>query len=83
MKPMTAQSLPLRGAWIEMKLAGGLALVIISRSPCGGRGLKSLIILGSAETIASLPLRGAWIEMSRSYSDFVRQTVAPLAGGVD
>ena len=34
-----------------------------SRSPCGGRGLKSYIMNFVFDGLESLPLRGAWIEI--------------------
>ena len=33
-------SLPVRGAWIEMAAARGAVRRVVSRSPCGERGLK-------------------------------------------
>ena len=37
-----AQSLPVRGAWIEINAAEGDASEREGRSPCGERGLKSM-----------------------------------------
>ena len=76
-------SLPSRGAWIEM--IEGLTFVdgMYSRSPRGGRGLKSLdqrlVIYG----MLSLPSRGAWIEIIFCPFALPEVDVAPLAGGVD
>ena len=33
-------SLPMRGAWIEIKNGDALPTIYLSRSPCGERGLK-------------------------------------------
>ena len=33
------------------------------RSPCGERGLKSLVELERRRKLLSLPVRGAWVEM--------------------
>ncbi len=33
------------------------------RSPCGERGLKSLILLCNKQLLRSLPVRGAWVEI--------------------
>ena len=38
-----AQSLPVRGAWIEIVFASSLAFYADGRSPCGERGLKFVI----------------------------------------
>ena len=38
--PEALQSLPVRGAWIEMSLASSGLSAEESRSPCGERGLK-------------------------------------------
>ena len=61
--PLTKQSLPVRGAWVEIEAVGVLDGVEAGRSPCGERGLKSIV--PSAEDLAamSLPVRGAWVEI--------------------
>ena len=79
----TGESLPSRGAWIEIVfppawLTGGQC-----RSPRGERGLKWQ---GGAEMIGmilSLPSRGAWIEIFDSSNQSANASVAPLAGSVD
>ena len=38
-----AQSLPVRGAWIEMDVTQRLKRLAAGRSPCGERGLKFVI----------------------------------------
>ena len=57
-------SLPVRGAWIEIRSGGGLHDHQRRRSPCGERGLKSCAIRAASKAAASLPVRGAWIEMT-------------------
>ena len=56
-------SLPVRGAWIEMVLAGILVYLPKCRSPCGERGLKLKGGTVMNKNLLSLPVRGAWIEM--------------------
>ena len=62
-------SLPVRGAWIEIQSATMGNNQHGSRSPCGERGLKSLVLSLSTQSVKSLPVRGAWIE--------IRNTVNP------
>ena len=56
-------SLPVRGAWVEIRTMKSARFPSVGRSPCGERGLKSFLYhtMGSVET--SLPVRGAWVEM--------------------
>ena len=58
-----ALSLPVRGAWIEIRrnLRGDYRQA--GRSPCGERGLKLHCLLRHADAKKSLPVRGAWIEI--------------------
>ena len=56
-------SLPVRGAWIEMRIVQSALLATISRSPCGERGLKYGKGHCDFDGLTSLPVRGAWIEM--------------------
>ena len=37
---LTRMSLPVRGAWVEMCVFSILLFMLVSRSPCGERGLK-------------------------------------------
>ena len=57
-------SLPMRGAWIEIKLVKEQIEQVKRRSPCGGRGLKSFMNREKNYERESLPMRGAWIEIS-------------------
>ena len=62
-----AQSLPVRGAWIEIAFPCLAARAYSSRSPCGERGLKYHYICDLGPTLElSLPVRGAWIEIISS-----------------
>ena len=56
-------SLPVRGAWIEIRYFAHHYWWNHGRSPCGERGLKSPH-QGFGDTAQqSLPVRGAWIEI--------------------
>ena len=57
------ESLPVRGAWIEMAWVMGSAWVTDCRSPCGERGLKYQQGNRDCLPARSLPVRGAWIEI--------------------
>ena len=57
------ESLPARGAWIEICHILLLVIFIFRRSPHGERGLKSSVSHNAFFERASLPARGAWIEM--------------------
>ena len=59
-------SLPVRGAWIEIRSGGGLHDHQRRRSPCGERGLKLPLRCSQIAAVRSLPVRGAWIEMRKS-----------------
>ena len=77
-------SLPVRGAWIEMLKTWGKTISQTGRSPCGERGLKSVLKKQWKPPLLSLPVRGAWIEIVEPlevlFAEFV---VAPRAGSVD
>ena len=53
------------------------------RSPCGERGLKSIILTCINLLSWSLPVRGAWIEIANAGKVAVLEEVAPRAGSVD
>ena len=57
------QSLPVRGAWIEISSTLVFPRRCPSRSPCGERGLKCRCKMPCPFGLQSLPVRGAWIEM--------------------
>ena len=61
-----AQSLPVRGAWIEINFVRTSGYPTLCRSPCGERGLKLTQVRKEVNNIyGSLPVRGAWIEILR------------------
>ena len=79
----TSQSLPVRGAWIEIIKWKKKANRNGCRSPCGERGLKSLIPSSVFRILTSLPVRGAWIEIIVYSFIAIFVYVAPRAGSVD
>ena len=56
-------SLPVWGAWIEIAISRLSQIIAIRRSPCGERGLKSVLGKHPLEVAQSLPVWGAWIEI--------------------
>ena len=77
------ESLPPRGAWIEIAGEGLANNYMASRSPHGERGLKCDAYGMISEVAGSLPPRGAWIEIDVQ-SGVTRWTiVAPPTGSVD
>ncbi len=77
------ESLPARGAWIEIMINKRKHPAFDSRSPLGGRGLKSLEVCINPSGLWSLPARGAWIEIIHSHELQNEDAVAPRSGGVD
>ena len=57
-------SLPLREAWIEMRMLAFQLRSRLGRFPCGKRGLKCHIGSKGLGLGRSLPLREAWIEIN-------------------
>ena len=56
-------SLPVRGAWVEMRSTRRSGCRRTSRSPCGERGLKYSNTAQCVSAALSLPVRGAWVEI--------------------
>ena len=56
-------SLPVRGAWVEMRMCAAVPAPAPCRSPCGERGLKYAAEGIYTHDDGSLPVRGAWVEM--------------------
>ena len=48
----------MRGAWIEIERCAMVLRILRRRSPCGERGLKSLLVLCQHPKLLSLPVRG-------------------------
>ena len=69
-------SLPVRGAWVEIKVHP-LLVEFESRSPCGERGLKLPAECVHCMQTGSLPVRGAWVEIGNSTA-FISQPTRSL-----
>ena len=78
-----AGSLPIRGAWIEIKTCNARSGQTCSRSPSGERGLKWHGRRKHRSKRWSLPIRGAWIEIRKSANCVLSHKVAPHPGSVD
>ena len=52
----------------------------LCRSPCGERGLKSLLMASGSASTASLPVRGAWVEISHILYNFCNVLSLPVRG---
>ena len=77
------ESLPVRGAWVEIICSGGVSAVDGRRSPCGERGLKSAAPAACLSAGGlSLPVRGAWVEIKAGRNCRRAPYVAPRAGSV-
>ena len=63
MRTRKAESLPARGAWIEICQSPPLKSLRRRRSPHGEHGLKCLAEVEQRIDDQSLPARGAWIEI--------------------
>ena len=77
------ESLPVRGAWVEMPFPLVFGDLQCSRSPCGERGLKSPLVRPCGITI---PRRSPCGERGLKYESFFviyeLAFVAPRAGSV-
>ena len=61
----TVESLPVRGAWIEMLAVQKMLLKLAKSLPVRGAWIEIAIAKSNSGTPAvSLPVRGAWIEIS-------------------
>ena len=77
-------SLPVRGAWIEIKSDKRELIEALSSLPVRGAWIEILVGVNSAPlAVPSLPVRGAWIEMGERLSTEILHGVAPRAGSVD
>ena len=80
---MPAQSLPSRGAWIEMHHPAVDHARRLKSLPSRGAWIEMLLSLPVATVKKSLPSRGAWIEIMAIAMEIAPAVVAPLAGSVD
>ena len=77
------KSLPVRGAWIEMRHRAIRNRAGLQSLPVRGAWIEILGISGSALRQESLPVRGAWIEILMLSALKPGKYVAPRAGSVD
>ena len=76
------ESLPARGAWVEIGKKGAGKSCYMGRSPHGERGLKSQHPQTIAISKRSLPARGAWVEIDCAIKLDLNLLVAPRTGSV-
>ena len=77
-------SLPVRGAWIEIKRTLDFFREVSSSLPVRGAWIEMFAPSDTVTTtVPSLPVRGAWIEIRTDISQRVTWMVAPRAGSVD
>ena len=81
-KGFTIESLPTRGAWIEITLDIGLGSPAMSL-PTRGAWIEIRRYYFERKQILSLPTRGAWIEIPSTLIPCLNKYVAPHAGSVD
>ena len=76
-------SLPVRGAWIEIRSRRNLIALAWSL-PVRGAWIEIVTTAASRPIMwTSLPVRGAWIEIIRLKFVYKYQNVAPRKGSVD
>ena len=63
-----------------MMLSRTVRAPMLSRSPCGERGLKLLYARAARHGKASLPVRGAWIEIRHAAQAAVFPESLPVRG---
>ena len=80
---LTVGSLPVRGAWIEMRVARKMQLRQEKSLPVRGAWIEMSPPLLKSLISTSLPVRGAWIEIIAGTDGVYDITVAPRAGSVD
>ena len=78
-----SQSLPVRGAWIEMAFLRFVSTAFASLPVRGAWIEMSVSGMPAVSHGASLPVRGAWIEIATGAHRAGSSAVAPRAGSVD
>ena len=76
------QSLPVRGAWIEIDTAAQEEEAHRSL-PVRGAWIEIVLVAGQQPPEKSLPVRGAWIEIGLKIRCCWEAGVAPRKGSVD
>ena len=77
-----AQSLPVRGAWVEMRRPRVRASGKTASLPVRGAWVEIFLLFASRQLKPSLPVRGAWVEIFLSEWQALDAAVAPRAGSV-
>ena len=78
-----AESLPARGAWIEIPKIGGMCKMKKSLPARGAWIEITYGLLFQCQFSRSLPARGAWIEITTGTMTARETTVAPRTGSMD
>ncbi len=77
-----SESLPSRGAWIE--ISRFFVIDNLTQSlPSRGAWIEIFNLSALSDLALSLPSRGAWIEIYKYLLTYVNQLVAPFTGSVD
>ena len=75
-------SLPVRGAWVEMRYALPSGYKQGGSLPVRGAWVEIAVTIRAGSTSSSLPVRGAWVEITSSRRHVFMRGVAPRAGSV-
>ncbi len=75
-----ALSLPVRGAWIEIRLLIPDGYAEEGSLPVRGAWIEIITSLFSRRFLRSLPVRGAWIEISDKFRSRQRLKSLPVRG---
>ena len=78
---MAGESLPVRGAWVEIGAATHTQTAI-SSLPVRGAWVEINISVQDFVESLSLPVRGAWVEIIKHDGEAPKRYVAPRAGSV-
>ena len=73
-------SLPVRGAWVEMKTQKSFALTRWSRSPCGERGLKLYLVMAYVKPFCRSPCGERGLKYLGTVSRLPRTPSLPVRG---
>ena len=80
---MALTSLPVRGAWVEMRTLLQSRQTGAASLPVRGAWVEITSVIRSLPSPSrSLPVRGAWVEIIRRASGLQPSRVAPRAGSV-
>ena len=78
------ESLPVRGAWIEICCNATILAAYRQSLPVRGAWIEiECVVVNAGPQLESLPVRGAWIEMVSKNRSVRPPKVAPRKGSVD